>query len=74
MPQTDTYKLERNCYNKESFVASNFRRKDIISVRDDGCFAFVDVGDSVQRLKCLHDHLSIYTQGHVGLDQELDGY
>jgi len=56
--------------SSRSFVSFEFRLKTqhIFSVCDDGCFAFVDVGGSVQRWKCHQVLVSIYTQGHVGLD------
>ena len=60
---------------RRALYLSNSVSRHIFSVCDDGCFAFVDEGGSVQRLKCQQqqDHLSIYTQrhGHVGLPRQV---
>mmetsp|Transcript_20786 Transcript_20786/g.31677 ORF Transcript_20786/g.31677 Transcript_20786/m.31677 type:complete len:80 (-) Transcript_20786:9-248(-) len=44
---------------RRAFIASKSVPGHNFSVCDDGCFAFVDVGGSVQLLKCQQDHLSI---------------
>ena len=45
---------------KRAFIASKSVPGHNFSVCDDGCFAFVDVGGSVQRLKYQQDYLSIF--------------
>eukprot|EP00984_Skeletonema_dohrnii_P006063 scaffold2142_cov67-Skeletonema_dohrnii-CCMP3373.AAC.1 len=47
------------CYHEKGVVKDSFvSSRHIFSVCDDGCFAFVDVGGSVQRLKCQQAHLA----------------
>ena len=75
LPKTQVISLTRpkliyiSSNNNKSFVASEFRLNTHLSLCDDGCFDFVDVGGGVQRLKCQRDLVAIHMQDHVGLDE-----